>query len=159
MRILAIDPGGTTGFVYYDENPLVHGQRDDWKAFCEMVEEWLDQSLIDQIVIESYQITSETIRKTRQYEPLMIIGTVYFLAGKYNVPVKLQGRQIKAFATDTKLKNMGWWFPGQQHARDAARHLLGYLVDTEQVDPGKYLGWCGCGETGYMTGECGHGDS
>jgi hypothetical protein len=140
MRILAIDPGGTTGWVYHAAGMIqMYGQHDDWCEFCTHMENMLDNGHVDQIVIETYQITMETVKKTRQYEPLMIIGVTLWLAQKYDVGVKVQARSIKTFATDGKLRNLGWWFEGQQHARDAARHLLAFLWDNKMIEAEEFL--------------------
>jgi hypothetical protein len=38
-----------------------------------------------------------------------------------------QSPSDKSTVTDSHLKDLGLWFPGKQHARDAARHLVLFL--------------------------------
>jgi hypothetical protein len=139
MRVLAVDPGGTTGWVIGQEDTKGHlelqgiGQERDQFKFCEMAEglaEGIYRLHIDVIVCEAYTISQRTIKLTRQYEPLEIIGTLRYFAKKYNRKFKLQKPgEAKGFMTDTRLRNLGWWQPGQDHARDAARHLGLYFAE------------------------------
>lgn len=133
-RVLAVDPGVTTGWSLWDptmERPQT-GQ-DQQYEFCRRVETWLEASWLAywakeitlEVVVERYTVGPETIKKTRQNASLEIIGVVRYLCGKFGVPFSLQTpADAKAFATNEKLKRCGWWSPGQQHANDATRHLL-----------------------------------
>jgi hypothetical protein len=39
----------------------------------------------------------------------------------------------KAFATDARLKALGWWRPGKGHMADAQRHTLLFLDEKRLV--------------------------
>lgn len=65
---------------------------------------------------------------TWQPASLHIIGYLMGEADFYGWEFRLQTpAQAKGFATNEKLKRAAWWVPGQDHARDALRHLLTYL--------------------------------
>jgi hypothetical protein len=66
-----------------------------------------------------------------QKDALHIIGGLeaMILTGTVDSHLYLQSPgQAKAFSTDEKLRKLGWWVKGQDHARDALRHLLVWLV-------------------------------
>jgi len=132
MRILAVDPGGTTGWALCDEVtfPLVHsGQEVDQFKFCAMVDSYVEVE-VDIIICESYTVTPATIKLSREYAALEIIGTLRYLAKKHERKFKLQSpASAKRFMTNERLHNLGWWRPGEDHARDALRHLGLYLAE------------------------------
>ena len=87
-----------------------------------------DNQPINRLIVESYTITARTLKLTRQPWSLEQIGALRWLAHQYRVPFILQSPAgAKGFATDEKLKAVGWW-PSSDHARDAARHLMLNLV-------------------------------
>ena len=138
MRILAVDPGGTTGWVTYDTDTeeFQSGQEADRLVFCSMVKEWVDRG-VGLIVVEDFRITIQTAKKSQQPDALKIIGAIdYIAAGSAQVVLQTPG-DAKRFATDDRLKKAGMWTPGRKHANDAARHLFlrlskkGYLSALE----------------------------
>ena len=135
MRILSIDPGGTTGWAFVDEDHLdlvTAGQAKQFE-FCQMAEAHaigVHKTPADVIVIESYTVTPATIKLTREYAALEIIGTCRYLAEAHGRKFKLQTpAAAKRFMTPERLRNLGWWRPGEDHARDALRHLGLYLAE------------------------------
>lgn len=129
MRILALDPGGTTGTcsLEWDGTPPQPEMVDRWEQvpFDDMPL-WLANELHHArpalIVLERFFITPRTIQFTRQPEPLHVIGGVLFLAKIELIPVRMQS------AADAKnawpnLRLKGWPVRGD-HAKDALRHAL-----------------------------------
>lgn len=136
MRVLAVDPGGTTGWAICDEDHLdlvATGQERDQFAFCRMADrhaEGLFAAPVDVIVCESYTVTPRTIKLTREYSALEIIGTLRYIAGMHGKRFKLQPpASAKNFMTNDRLRSLGWWRPGEDHARDALRHLGLFLAE------------------------------
>jgi hypothetical protein len=134
-QVLAIDPGKMSGFAFQDDTgfrdagqlemmPLLQLAEQDAKAYgAELV-----------IVCESYTITAETAKKSRQTWSLEIIGALRWIAWRYGCEFILQSpADAKRFATDARLHECGMWVKGQDHARDAYRHLLLYLAKTGQI--------------------------
>ncbi len=101
--------------------------------FCQMAEEHLIgayKAPVDVVVCESYTVTPATIKLTREYAALEIIGTLRYLAEAHGRKFKLQTpAAAKRFMVESRLRNLGWWRPGEDHARDALRHLGLYLAE------------------------------
>jgi hypothetical protein len=136
-HILAIDPGGTTGFArYFPHASGVHllGSFDSgqipggWEGF----DDWFTDQRVHYaltLIIEDFVITPGTAKKTRQYDALYIIGNVLARARRNSVPVVKPKPSERKFTTDQKLKALGLYNPTEGgHANDAARHLVKYLV-------------------------------
>jgi hypothetical protein len=83
-----------------------------------------------EIVIEDWQVRADTAKLSSQVDPHRIIGWVEGWAYWNGYPFSLQTPgQAKSFGTDSKLRAVGWEATTKGgHARDAARHLLTYLV-------------------------------
>lgn len=135
MNVLAIDPGGTTGMAH-----LRKGGFDSWEipgGLEGFAEHWLmgtpARHHYDFIVIEKFTIMASTLRKTREYDALEIVGLVKATCHVHGPTLRLQtATQGKSFGTDAKLKALKWWdsSPGG-HRNDAARHLVTFLAGHE----------------------------
>jgi len=143
MRILGIDPGGTTGIVVidvaWDENryePTPDAYRFDaqiearWDAGSDSVGSQMFDLIHDNdpdlIVIEKFIITQRTARFSQQPDAMWIIGGVRFLADISSIPVHMQPASLAKTTWDNeRLKETGWFkVVKQPHARDALRHAL-----------------------------------
>lgn len=143
MRILGIDPGGTTGVVIIDvlwdedryvPDPSAHVMDDQieasWGSDNDSVARKLHRIIRDYqpdlIVIEQFTITQRTVRHSRQPDALWIIGGVRFLADISGIPVHLQPSSLAKTTWDAaRLNDSGWAkVVKQKHARDALRHAL-----------------------------------
>jgi hypothetical protein len=140
MRVLAVDPGGTTGWMVWN-NALAsnggHPQVEMWgecnfEQFVTLLDQWAE-SVFDVIVCERYTVTANTLKKSRQYEALELIGVLRADAYLRGVPFVLQ-EQNPAFSTNERLKVCRLYVHGD-HGRSAARQLLLYLVKNN-IDPG-----------------------
>lgn len=134
MRIIAVDPGGTTGYCSWSdedegEPEFSAGQEASRNGFIDMVQRramWTDV-----IVCEDFRITMQTAKKSAQPDALKIIGALDYLAWKYGAKFVLQTpADAKRFGTDVRLRKAGFWTPGRRHANDAARHLFLHLCKT-----------------------------
>lgn len=143
MRVMGIDPGGTTGVVVidvpndenrYDPLPSSHVMNDQieavWGESNESVARRLNRIIRDEqpdlIAIEQFTITQRTVRHTRQPDALWIIGGVRFLADISGIPVHLQPSSLAKTTWDAdRLTKSGWAaVVKRKHARDALRHAL-----------------------------------
>lgn len=125
--ILAIDPGGTTGIALTrGATALVKAETPGRDYAYDAIEALIHDA--DVVVCESYIITPATIKKSRQYDALYIIGATEYMARKSSTPFLLQPPSAKQFASDGKLRMLGWWYAGSDHVRDALRHALVYSV-------------------------------
>ncbi len=138
--VIAFDPGKLTGWAQVIEGSFTSGQDSLWKVI-----NWFDLTLQrghrPTVFCESFIITTATAKKSRQTDVLDGIGAIKFLTQKYATALIMQSpSKAKSFATDDKLKTMGWYFPTKGgHANDAARHLLVGLVGQKVLDPRQLL--------------------
>lgn len=152
MRILAIDPGLSTGIAYANfENgqlptPITEMPR-GWDEAAKIFRDFLDWEFgkyrqPDLIVIERFTINSATAQKSRAGSNLAIelIGAAKYLAWLYDIPVEEQApADAKNFADDKKLRRIKWHRPGPDHQNDALRHLLLAAVRHQQLDLAQLL--------------------
>jgi hypothetical protein len=137
VRILAVDPGGTTGWMVWADNygsrPIVTdwGEGDPESVYLLLND--LHDYHLDVIVCERYDVTVNTLKKTRQYDALELIGVLRHEAWRRGIPFVLQAQNPK-FSTNARLKACGLYVKGD-HGRSAARQLLLYLVKND-IDPG-----------------------
>lgn len=143
MRILGIDPGGTTGValidVPWDENrfepsPDTHLMDAQIPAVWESGPGsvgWQLRDIIENynpelIALENFIVTNNTVRYTRQPDALWIIGGVQFLANTLMIPVHIQSASLAKTTWDSKrITSSGWGkVVKQKHARDALKHAL-----------------------------------
>lgn len=141
MRILAFDPGGTTGVAYFDTDSVFVEYKDYIDRFYlgankEYHHEELLQYLMamnpDVVVTERFDY-----RKSQKHADLIsveYIGVMRLFCRKYRVPF-IEQKQLKGHKglwTDDKLKAMGLWISGElyNHAMDATRQLLYYMTET-----------------------------
>lgn len=128
MIIIAADPGNMTGWASinigdeWNPNAVNAGQLSS-DEFCDWLATIGNQA--DLIVYETFTITSQTTRKSPQPIPMEVIGVMKFLARRSNTRIESQSPgSAKQFVTDAQLRKLGLWKPGQDHARDAIRHLV-----------------------------------
>lgn len=128
MNILAIDPGKTTGWATWQRGEWNAGEHEDWYTMCH----WLREItyLFDVLICEEFRITTATAKKSPQPWSLEMIGVLKFLRWDRGQPPPVMQSPADAmkFATNDKLKKANMYSVGQEHARDASRHLLLYLV-------------------------------
>lgn len=151
--IMALDPGGTTGWARFDPNntaiycgQLCGAHQLELYDFLRSVlgnakHSAFQQNTPMQIVCESFQFRQFTgFDKSKvELDSVEYIGVVKLFSQSYGVPVQFQTASLaKHFVSDEKLKRMDWYKPtaGLVHARDALRHIIYYLVVTKKVrDP------------------------
>jgi hypothetical protein len=132
--IIALDPGGTTGYVYWWPDGTYIGGQGDFDYMAELADAWFNMD-IDAIVCERYTITAETLRKSRQTTALEMIGVAHFVALRKHADFVLQSpADAKRFSTDDRLDVVKWREPGQDHFNDACRHLMLYLCKNKLME-------------------------
>lgn len=138
MKVFAADPGGTTGWAQWDSliGTPTAGQL-EFEDFIDFFEDWVVPP--DVIVAERFTINQQTIRHSQQTTALEVIGYLRACAHRDKIPFVLQTpADAKRFATDARLDTLGWTQrPKAQHdhANDALRHLMLYLVKQRIIEP------------------------
>ena len=155
-RVIALDPGGTTGWAMWQDTkfPGTFEGRDEkvWEHFTcgqigpeehheelyELLERMQTHKFI--VICESFEFRQSdnhregTVLISREY-----IGVAKLFTkrrGGLNLQVHYVSQspsQAKGFVSDEKLKAMGLYVPGQRHARDALKHLVYYLVNKKHM--------------------------
>lgn len=140
VTIVAIDPGGTTGIALLDsyagfDSFQVEGS---FEEQANALKYQLTALAPDVVVCESFIITPNTGKLSsdeQKYYPLMLIGIIRCWCDTYELEYVAQTPSQRKFATDDKLKRLGWYTPTKGgHANDAARHLLTYLANTNHKE-------------------------
>lgn len=122
MRVQAFDPGRMCGVAaYYTDCELFET--------CEVATPTVMPDA-DVVVIEKYQVDGRTAKLSQQPDALKQTGAIENTCKELGIPVVFQMPAVaKKFATDPKLKALGWFRKTKDgHSNDAARHLLRYLV-------------------------------
>lgn len=151
MLVVALDPGGSTGWAMYEalvleppdfsvpaRPPEYYNEK--WSAghiqpegqphheqLYAFLETWHTHEYT--LVCESYEKAPGILRTANDPTP-EYIGVVKRFAEERNVEVVWQGAQMQAFWTPSRLRQLGLWIPGQRHAMSARKHLLHYLVNS-----------------------------
>lgn len=132
--LLALDPGGTTGWsrwrVHEDEpiELINHGMlKGGYETFCELVSntEFLDEP--EFIVSESFKIDGRT--PSPDVTPLRIEGVLSYV----RPDTEYQPNTYKSLVPDQLLRDAGFWFPGDGHDRDSARHALAWAFKNRHL--------------------------
>lgn len=142
LKIVALDPGKTTGWVYgrcidgrFELSNgealfrIGHGQigqkEEELGTLCRSVME----SGVRVIVYEDFVLyagrshTGGTARSgVSPVDVMAFIRGWLFAEGWEGRFVGQMAAQAKSMCTNDRLKKAGLWFPGEPHARDAARH-------------------------------------
>jgi hypothetical protein len=130
MRVVALDPGGTTGValaIDYEIEEVSQLQTTTGAEYHELlhtIEYWWKPELI---VCESFLHRTTIGVDTTALE---VIGCVKMYAWRESVELLFQTpSQAKAFWTNDKIKKIGLWRANQRHAMDALRHALVWITD------------------------------
>lgn len=131
LKVISIDPGETTGWA---EGKIEDGYM-QVRAGQEVLGhlelyDWLTQRYMDVIVCESFDFRKRA-QGVNMY-PRELIGVINLFVQMqqtqfYEHKVKLymqKPAEGKSYFTDAKLKEANLYHIGQEHARDATRHIL-----------------------------------
>lgn len=157
-RVLALDPGGTTGWACYTALRVVDGSifryhdalwtcgevgpDDHHKTLFDLLDEArynrYGHRVNLSVVYESFEFRQGQQRQNLNLMSKEYIGVIRLFGELYSgertrVHMAAQtASQGKGFVDDKKLKVMDLYIPGKKHARDATRHLVSYLVNKER---------------------------
>lgn len=143
---LAVDPGKTTGWALSHDNVLTKSGEASFDDFCSLLDDLFNYRRYDgshdtnrpaEIVAERYVITPRTAKLSQQTTALEVIGILRYVAFLDEIPLTLQTpADAKRFATNDRLEARGWLqrpLAANDHANDAIRHLLTFLVKAKRV--------------------------
>jgi hypothetical protein len=98
LRILAVDPGSTTGYAVIEEGQVATfgsptGQDEIWQWY-----EWIEDQYFDVFVIEDFRIRPGVNFSWSQLFPIQVIGALKYLAWKKGAEIVIQQASIKPAA-------------------------------------------------------------
>jgi hypothetical protein len=136
MKIVAVDPGGTTGIAEWNvqEEKLYQFQIGPQEHHLELWE-YLSATAPDLIICERFNYQRRELDKgvalvlvSREY-----IGVCKLYAHAVHHKLVMQQPSCMALFHDARLKALGFYRPAMVHANDATRHLF-YYITTEMKD-------------------------
>jgi hypothetical protein len=146
LTVLALDPGGTTGWAYFRAETLYNPEQErreyinsKWLVGQLESPEHHDElnNFLGQCHTTDYRIICERFEYRNQSRAGLdlssreYIGVTKRFCQARQVPLMMQtAAQAKGFVKDAHIKKLGLWSPGKKHAMDALRHLLFYLTNS-----------------------------
>jgi len=140
MKILAFDPGGTTGVCFSNTQNL---KFDYSKKYFNSIVQWTDnvidflplkecieETTPDLVVVESFKLYPWKAKAKiwDDFEEVQKIGAIKLTCLANNIELVLQGANQKKFFKDKKLKEFNLYKNKTPHERDAIRHNLIYIM-------------------------------
>jgi len=137
-RLLAIDPGETTGWAYFADAELVAtgevGPEDVSMQSIDIMDV-LDVCRPYIVIVEDYRIYGHKA-KSHSWSALhtpKLIGAIEALCTIRKIPMVLQGASSKQFCTNCKLQQWGFYQVGSAHRNDAVRHACYWLLFNKEA--------------------------
>jgi hypothetical protein len=139
MRIVALDPGGTTGLAFFERSSA--GDEGAWShqqlagehhlgLYSKLVELHPEVVIYERFMYQRRELDKGVSLVLDSVEYIGVTK-LYHAVNVETVDLICQTpAQAKNLWTDDKLKKLGLYIPGAPHAMDATRHLLYYLVVT-----------------------------
>lgn len=135
--VIAADPGKITGYAFWNGGlDLLESGQMPLFDFLQMADGRITLVSRPTIVCERFTVTQRTVTKAGDaHWAMQGIGVLQYFAFARGCDFVLQSpAEAKSFATDDKLKAIGWYkHTTGGHRNDATRHLLTYLVRNKLV--------------------------
>jgi predicted RNase H-like nuclease (RuvC/YqgF family) len=125
--IIGVDPGKMTGLAWLIDDTFKSTDLTAINA-CDMISNLLISYSEQRPVIiaaERYNITQRTVKLTRQYDALEVIGTCRWMAHNHHTMFILQAAsEAQRCGNRDVLRALGWWKPGGDHLNKAAAQVV-----------------------------------
>jgi len=125
MRVLAIDPGRTTGYCYAAIRDAKlyfcpYQSVDDVAEFYHRIAKFEPEH----IIVEDFAFRGGA-RRGLDLFPVQLIGVARLYDATHNIILTMQmPSEGKSYYSDKTLQSKGFYKRGTEHGRDASRHLL-----------------------------------
>jgi hypothetical protein len=127
MKIIAFDPGGTTGYavgILEEKEGILYVKANQYAFTYLDLFDFLTAQEADRIICESFEYRNKA-RPGLNLISCEMIGIIKLCSDLLNFELKMQTAAVgKGHFTDKKIKDAGCWIPGKPHGMDALRHLL-----------------------------------
>jgi hypothetical protein len=149
LVIIGVDPGKATGLALYYNGHLIAKNSLPANDSPTEISRWIINAKTKfqgnaQIIIavERYQTGGSTVKKTRQADPVELLGACRMIArGDPAVSVVTSNASdAKKVGNPTTLKRIGWWTPGHDHINDAASQVLRTLAAVRPLEFAEVIG-------------------
>lgn len=135
MLILALDPGGTTGYAVYDSDDnrcLEIGQFKAWEDLDFLIVSGSMWSPPDVVVYEDFRIYPSAAKSLSWQELIapQVIGVIRYLCERHNVLCEAQMASYRKSGNRPYVGNA----PTTYHERDALLHAIAYARRRERAD-------------------------
>lgn len=134
--MLCIDPGPHVGVAWFDSDleqfAAYEATPEDVWSTAHTWATWADI-----LVVEDFRIGGA--RGADSNLTIEMIGVLRYLARQQSTQFVTQQPGAHKFAQGTKLKRLGWYTKGSDHARSATGHLVKFLVEHGLLDGAKLL--------------------
>lgn len=138
MKIVSYDTGGITGCAWWQAGGRTGHinsaglERAAAEDHMRIFVPWADL-----VVIEQLTITANSHKKTRDLIPAIeLVGVAKYFARVFETTwMEQMPVEVMKFASNDKLKRIGWHVPGPDHENDARRHILTVIVERGLIDP------------------------
>lgn len=140
VKVLALDPGQTTGVAVFDKGVLVEWSQLDTKDIprgIRNMDALINRVQPDYIIAEAYKIYAwkKDEHTWAELHTPQLIGVIKTLAQLKNIPhEEKMAVEAKTFCTNEKLQEWGMYKTGMRHACDAIRHgCFSYLFSKHHL--------------------------
>jgi hypothetical protein len=134
MKVIALDPGGTTGWAVFRDGHFYRAGELEGQHHRQLHQLLYKETVGSDDEAPYYLIFERFDHRNNEFAKLIsveYIGVIKLFLQQYpHVHGVPQGSSIKTFADEKKLSATKWYIEYKKpHARDAARHLLYWLVE------------------------------
>lgn len=132
MRIIAFDPGGTTGYSVGElrgPDGVLRFTARQYRFDHMELHKYLVKQDPDWIVCESFEFRN-AVKKGTELISCEYIGVIKLYCQEWQIPLSLQTASTvgaggkKGYFSNQKLKDLKFYLPAKLHAMDSLRHLL-----------------------------------
>jgi DNA-directed RNA polymerase sigma subunit (sigma70/sigma32) len=129
MKILALDPGKTTGYILYEPDTRTILERGELELF-DRVDDLI--SLADFVIYESFGLFEHKAKDQigSEFEACQVIGVIKYFLKKTGRDYVVQKPSDQIFFDDKKLAKLNMRSKSN-HINSATKHLLMYLLRTK----------------------------
>lgn len=137
MNVVAFDPGPHIGCAMWTDTPAetFNAWEETPANFYTGLLDWIKWA--DVVVVEGFVISGARAREANV--TIEMIGVIKYLTALHSTRCHEQRPGAYKFAGPVKLKRLGWYTAGSDHARSASGHLVLYLAENNLIDPARLL--------------------
>ena len=120
LRVLALDPGGTTGWCFLAEGEMAGGSFILWEGIAKLIKRYNPNVILYETFILRAGAAKRLIGNS--FPAAQVIGVIRYLSAEYNIPCYSQSPSMRTGIVLKPLKEF------DRHARDAAKHGIRYCI-------------------------------